>query len=78
MRQNVKFTVTLYCALALAWLFSGERFLDSVFEMVDLGRVDDMVIMAAIVLEEGKASLGLPDVFSALRSVLHWGLGVRG
>jgi len=75
MTQNAKFTVCLFVALSIAWLLSGDRFLDSVFEMVDLGRVDDIVIERVVVLEEGKAQLGLPDIFSALRGTIHGALG---
>ncbi len=76
MTQNTKFTTTLFVALAIAWLLSGDRFLDAVFEMVDLGTVDDIVIAGAVVLEEGKAQLGLPDVFAALRGNIHTSLGL--
>ena len=76
MTQNACFTATVFAALALAWLLSGDRFLDAVFEMVDLGPFDDMVIEGIVVLEGGKASLGLPDLFTALRGALHRGLGL--
>jgi len=76
MAENARFIFTTFAALVLAWLFSGDRFLDSIFEMVDLGRFDDIVISGVVILEEGKASLGLPDLFSALRGALHGGLGL--
>lgn len=76
MTQNARFTATLIAALAFAWLFSGDRFLDAIFEMVDLGPVDDIVISVAVRFEDGKAMLRLPDVFSALRGALHRGLGL--
>ncbi|MCG6904717.1 MAG: hypothetical protein LJE68_18750 [Rhodobacter sp.] len=76
MTENAKFTATLIAALFAAWLLSGDRFLDLVFEMVDLGRLDDIVIEGAVILEDAKANLGLPDIFAALRGVLHWVLGV--
>ena len=77
MTQMRSFTLTLFAALIVAWLLSGERFLDALFEMMDLGQVDDIIIAGAVVLEEGKASLGFPDVFSALRGALHKVLGLR-
>lgn len=76
MNPMKRFTFTLIACLAVAWLLSGERFLDSVFEMVDLGQVDDIIIERVIWLEERKASLGLPDVFGALRESLHSLLGL--
>lgn len=76
MTQMKSFTFTLIACLAVAWLLSGERFLDSVFEMVDLGQVDDIIIEGVIWFEERKASLGLPDVFGALRATLHSLLGL--
>jgi hypothetical protein len=76
MIQNARFTATLIAALAFAWLLSGDRFLDAVFEMMDLGRVDDIVIEVAVILEEGKARLGLPDLFAALRGFIHGSLGL--
>jgi len=77
MSQNRRFALTLAAALVVAWALSGERFLDAAFEMMDLGRVDDILIAGIVRLEEFKASLGLPDIFSSLREVLHgtFGLG---
>lgn len=77
MRATARFSATLFAALFLAWLVSGERFLDAAFEMMDLGQIDDILLQGLVWLEEGKASLGLPDVFSALRGMLHkvFGLG---
>jgi hypothetical protein len=77
MSDIARFTATLFAALAVAWLLSGERFLDSVFEMVDLGRIDDIIISGVVVLEDWKAGLALPDVFSAIRAVLHAALGLE-
>lgn len=76
MSQNAKFIVAVAGLLLLAWLFSGERLLDAVFAMPDLGPVDDAVIAVAVAGEELKASLGLPDAFGALRGALHRGLGL--
>lgn len=76
MTQMKTFTFTLIACLAVAWLLSGERFLDSVFEMVDLGQVDDIIIERVIWFEERKANLGLPDVFGAFRATLHSLLGL--
>lgn len=71
MRQNLIFIVTLWAALALAWLVSGEQFLDLIFAMPDLGGIDDMVLEIAFQAEDAKAALGLPDLFTALRAALH-------
>ncbi len=76
MSQNARFIVTGFGFLILAWLFSGERFLDAVFAMPEAGPVDDAVIAVAVALEDLKAGLGLPDAFGALRSLLHGMLGV--
>ena len=76
MSQNARFTATAIALLGVAWLFSGERLLDAVFAMPDAGSVDDAVIAAIVALEDLKARLGLPDAFSALRGMLHGGLGV--
>ncbi|WP_172298729.1 hypothetical protein [Pseudoruegeria sp. HB172150] len=71
-----RFTAACFVALVAAWLLSGERFLDAVFEMVDLGPVDDTIIAGVVVAEDWKASLGLPDLFSAMRTAIHQGLGL--
>ena len=76
MSHNAKFIVTAIALLVLAWLFSGERLLDAVFAMPDLGPVDDGLISVTVALENLKAGLGLPDAFGALRSLLHSVLGV--
>lgn len=76
MSQNAKFIVTAIALLVLAWLFSGERLLDAVFAMPDIGPLDDGVIAATVALEDVKARLGLPDAFGALRGLLHRLLGV--
>ncbi|MDF0603270.1 hypothetical protein P1J78_21250 [Psychromarinibacter sp. C21-152] len=72
-----RFTLTCFAALVAAWLLSGERFLDAVFGMMDLGRVDDTIIAGVVVLEDWKAGLSLPDVFGQLRAAIHQGLGLR-
>lgn len=76
-RAPASFLLALAGALALAWAFSGERFLDWAFAMPDLGPVDDVVLAALVAAEEAKAAAGLPDLFGALRGFLHrWtGLG---
>ncbi len=76
MSRMSRFTLTCLAALAAAWLLSGERFLDAVFEMPDLGRLDDAIIAAVVTLEDWKAALGLPDVFSAMRGAIHRALGL--
>ncbi len=74
---NTRFILTLFAALFLAWVFSGERFLDAAFEMVDLGRVDDIILTGVVWLEEWKASFDPPDLFSTLRKGLHENLGLK-
>jgi len=76
MSDTARFTASLFALLVLAWGFSGERLLDAVFAMPDLGPVDDWVIAVTVTLEDGKAQLGLPDAFTALRTALHRGLGL--
>ncbi|MCB1357020.1 MAG: hypothetical protein KDK53_11170 [Maritimibacter sp.] len=76
MTQNARFIATAAALLVLAWLFSGERLLDAVFEMPDAGPLDDAVIALTVAAEDLKARLGLPDVFGALRATLHALLGV--
>jgi len=74
---NTRFILTLFAALILAWVLSGERFLDAAFEMVDLGRVDDIILTCVVWLEDWKASLDPPDIFSLLRKGLHENLGLK-
>ena len=74
---NTRFILTLFAALFLAWVFSGERFLDAAFEMVDLGQVDDIILAGVVWLEDIKASFDPPDLFSALRKGLHESLGLK-
>ncbi|MCB1331055.1 MAG: hypothetical protein KDK28_17135 [Maritimibacter sp.] len=76
MTQNARFIATAAALLVLAWLFSGERLLDAVFAMPDLGPVDDAVIAVTVAAEGIKTALGLPDLFGALRATLHALLGV--
>lgn len=76
MSQNARFIVIAIALMVLAWLFSGERLLDAVFAMPDIGPIDDRVIAAAVALEDIKVRLGLPDAFGALRGFLHTVLGV--
>lgn len=76
MTQQTRFTLTCFAALVAAWLLSGERFLDAVFEMMDLGNLDDTIIAGVVALEDLKAGLSLPDVFGALRAAIHHGLGL--
>ena len=76
MTQNTRFITTCLAALVAAWLLSGERFLDAVFEMPDIGPIDDMVISGVVVLEDWKARLSLPDVFGELRTAIHAALGL--
>ena len=76
MSRNAKFTLTCFALLVLAWLFSGERLLDAVFTMPDLGGLDDAMIAGMVTLEDLKARLGLPDAFGALRAALHARFGL--
>jgi hypothetical protein len=76
MSHSTRFIAASLALLILAWLFSGERLLDGVFAMPDLGGLDDAIIAAMVALEEQKARLGLPDAFGALRQALHAALGV--
>lgn len=76
MTQQTRFITACFAALVAAWLLSGERLLDAVFEMMDLGSVDDTIIAGVVVLEDLKAGLSLPDVFGALRAAIHQGLGL--
>ena len=55
--------VPLFAALIRAWVYSGERFLDAAFEMVDLGKVDDIILEGVVWFEELKASLDPPEIF---------------
>ncbi len=76
MTQNARFILVCFAALVAAWLLSGERLLDAVFEMMDLGQVDDTIIAGVVVLEDWKAGLSLPDTFSAWRASIHAALGL--
>ena len=76
MSSNNRFISTSLALLVLAWLFSGERLLDALFAMPDLGPIDDALIAGMVAVEEVKASLDLPDAFGALRNILHAALGV--
>lgn len=76
MTQNARFITACLAALVAAWLLSGERFLDAVFEMPDIGPVDDTIIDGVVVLEDWKANLSLPDTFGELRTAIHAALGL--
>ncbi len=76
MTQNRRFLLACLAALVAAWLLSGERLLDAAFEMMDLGEVDDTIIAGVVVLEDLKAGLSLPDVFTATRMAIHESLGL--
>jgi len=64
-------------APVVAWLLSGERFLGAALEMVDLSAFDDIILTGVVGLEKGKASLGLPDVFTALRGAFQSAPGLE-
>ena len=76
MSHNTRFISASLVLLVLAWLFSGERLLDALFTMPDLGPFDDAIIAGMVALEDVKARLGFPDAFAALRSTLHAAFGV--
>lgn len=76
MRSQFVFSLTLFVALAFAWLTSGQRFLDWVFGMPDLWLVDDFLIGFAVAADEWKAELGVPDLFGETRAWLHRNLGL--
>jgi len=76
MTDSKAFLLTLTGALIAIWLVSGDRFLDWAFLMPELGRVDDVVLAGLVALEDAKAALGLPDLFGALRAILHSWMGV--
>ncbi|MEZ5769768.1 MAG: hypothetical protein R3D80_20540 [Paracoccaceae bacterium] len=76
MSQNARFTAAGFALIVLAWAFSGERLLDALFAVPDLGPVDDWAIAGMVALEEFKGRLHLPDAFGALRTALHAFIGV--
>lgn len=76
MTRNTRFIVACIAALVAAWLLSGERFLDSVFEMWDLGTLDDTIIAGVVAAEDWKAGFGLPDLFASTRAAMHAALGL--
>ena len=77
MSGNRSFIFTLWIALALAWLLSGEQFVDWAFDLRELGPVNDAVLTYAFRGEDLQTVLNIDDVFGAIRSTLHrWtGLG---
>lgn len=77
MRSTISFIVTLWIAIAVVWVFSGEQFLDLVFAMPDAGPIDDWAIAAVVGLEETRALLDPPDLFSELRAGLHRLVGLN-
>lgn len=76
MSPNARFCVTLWLSLVAAWAFSGEQFLDLMFAMPNAGPVDDAILAVVVWLEDGRAALGLPDLFQALRDGLHRATGL--
>ncbi|MFE3836572.1 hypothetical protein [Pseudogemmobacter sonorensis] len=72
------FTLTLWLMLPLAWLLSGERFLDWAYGMPDLGPVDDILLSLLDGADRLRVSSGLGDVFGALRARLHGWTGLGG
>ncbi|MEO1797109.1 MAG: hypothetical protein AAFR53_08850 [Pseudomonadota bacterium] len=76
-RQQVIFILTLNVALIAAWLFSGERFLDWIFEMPDFGSVDDSIIEFVVAAEELKGRFAPADLFGQTRAFLHQVLGIN-
>ncbi|SHI33201.1 hypothetical protein [Wenxinia saemankumensis] len=76
-RGNPTFLATLWAALILAWIFSGEQFLDLMFAMPDAGAVDDWLLGIVVRAEDMRAAWGAPDLFASWRGLLHrtFGLG---
>ncbi|MGD9863270.1 MAG: hypothetical protein AB7S99_08660 [Pseudodonghicola sp.] len=70
-REMTTFTVTIWLLLGLAWLLSGDRFLDWAYQMPDIGPLDDWLLAALSWLDDRRAALGLGDPFGALRGWLH-------
>jgi len=70
------FSITLWAALLLVYLISGGRMLDWVFEMPDIWRIDDWLIILIDQGDQLKARFGLNDWFGAVRHWLHRALGV--
>lgn len=70
-REMTAFTVTIWLLLGLAWLLSGDRFLDWAYQMPDIGPLDDWLLVALSWLDEQRAALGFGDPFGVLRGWLH-------
>ena len=77
MRTQLTFIATLCFALALAWLTSGERFLDWIFLMPDVGAVDDAVITFVMAVEDRRQQLQVVDLFAQARAWLHSSVGLN-
>ena len=71
MQRHWHFVATLWIFLIIVWAVSGEQFLDLMFAMPNAGHIDDLILGGVVWLEEARASLGLPDLFQALRDALH-------
>lgn len=76
MDQNRLFNTTLWASLFIMWLVSGEAFLDWAFAMPDIGGIDDALLSLVASAENAKAAFGLPDLFQALRAVIHGATGL--
>lgn len=70
-REMATFTLTLWLLLPLAWVLSGDRFLDWAYGMPDLGPVDDALLALLDRADTLRAALGLGDPFGELRATLH-------
>ena len=70
------FSITLWVALLACYLVSGGRLLDWVFEMPDIGQLDDWLIILVDRADQLKTRFGFGDWFGALRQWLHSILGV--
>lgn len=70
-KPMVRFILTLWLMLGLAWIVSGSRFIDWAFGMPDMGPVDDLLILLLVEADDLRAALGLGDIFGALRQFLH-------
>ncbi len=70
-RPLIRFTLTLWLMLGLAWVASGTRAIDWAFGMPDMGPLDDALLGLLVAADGWRAHLGLGDAFGTLRGFLH-------
>ena len=68
---NSRFILTIWVCLLLAWVTSGDQFLNLMFAMPDLGPIDESALEGVIRADDMKQALGLTDWFGALRAMIH-------